>query len=465
MNIQIDNISVFRVSACLFILMSGVTWLMLGRPRKGAPLVWSLGGGLVGVAATLLSLRGQLSDNWGYVAPQTLYLASFLLLAQSLRMDLKRPWRWHRLLAVLTVYAAILVWVFPDKRSQDMALFVRVVNLAGLAILTQTTVALARQERSRKVWFMTVGYAIMTTSMALAVVGTAMGRATLHNMNQGLFNQLLSWASLLSMLSSYLGYLGLVLERSLRENMALHQAQWQEQQWRERSHELSLRDRQHALEMLANSLGHSIVQPLTATQLHVQMTRRLLLTGSADPAMVTQMLDQAQEGIHRAVAMVERIRTFLRPANTQAQAVVLQSVVRQAQSLLHQEMKYRHVEFQVALPEPGLHVMADELTLTQALVQLLRNAMQAIQTSDSKTISVCVARNDSEGWIEVVDSGPGFSPEMLSRSGGGRQTVVDEFGGLGLYMTQELLGQWGGRLVLSNTPSSGAMACMVLPLV
>ena len=464
MNIALDNLTVFKASGILFVLMSGVTWLMLGRPRRGPQLVWSLGGVLVGWSALLVGMRGQLDNFWGYVVAQTMYLASFVLLAQSLRMDMQRAWRWRWVLAVLLSYAAVNHWAFPDKHSQVLALLVRLVNSAGLLTLTMTAVSLARLERSRNAWFMVVGYAVMTTSMLLATLGTVLGRAPLHSMSQGLFNHILTWGSLLAMLSSYLGYLGLVLERSLRENMALQQAQWQAQQWRERGQALALRDRQHALDMLANSLGHTIVQPLTATQLNVQMTRRMVQSESVDAAMVTQMLDQAEAGIRRSAEMVERIRNFLRPASADTEVVLLQSVVQNAQSLLSEEMVYRRVDFQVVLPTQALQVMSQALPLTQALVQLLRNAMQAVQASPRKSISLSWGRDDSHAWIDVTDSGPGFSEEMLARSHGGNLPVVDQLGGLGLYLTQGVLAQCGGRLVLGNTPSGGAQARMVLPL-
>jgi C4-dicarboxylate-specific signal transduction histidine kinase len=465
MTIALSNITVFALSGGLFMLMSGISWLMLGRPRQGAPLVWCLGGISVGLGSLLVALRGQVDDFWGYVVAQSLYLASFLLLAQSLRIDMHRAWSWRGLVLVLLGYAAVIFWGFPDKQSQDLAVFVRTINFAGLLTLTTTAIALARLERSRNAWFMATGYGAMTVSMAVATLATFSGQASLSAMNRGLFNHLLSWTSLLSMLAIYLGYLGLVLERSLRENISMNQAQWQAQQWRERNQDLALRDRQHALHMLANSLGHTIVQPLTATLLHVQMTRRLLHSGHAEKGIVQEMLAQAEQGIRRAASKIEGIRSFLRPASSVTQMVCLQSVVQDAQNLLSQEMLYRRVDFRVSLPAQELRVLSQALPLTQALVQLLRNAIQAVQDSPRKTITVSLQRSDSQAWVDVADSGPGFSDEMLARSHGGSLPVVDHQGGLGLYMTQSVLAQSGGHMELSNLDAGGAQARIVLPLV
>lgn len=464
MSPALDNGTVFTVSAYLFLTMTVITWLMLGRPRRGPTMVWSLGGLLVGGSVWLISQRGYLGPLWSFELAQTLYLASFLVLAQSLRMDLQRPWPWGWLVVVVLAYGAVITWGFADKRSQNLAIVVRVVNSVGLWTLTATAFQLARQERSRNAWFMTAGYALMASGMLLATVGTVRGQASLQALGASIFAHILGWVSILTLMLSYLGYLGLVLERSLRENVELRQAQWQAQQWRERGQALALQDRQHTLDVLANSLGHAIVQPLTATLLQVQMVRRLLQSGALDVTTVAPMLEQVMEGIRRSSDQVERIRKFLRPQAPHQQTVLLQAVVQDAHSLLSQEMMYQRVDFQVSVPESALLVTAQALPLTQALVQVLRNAMHAVQARPHKAIGLSLRQAGSEAWLEVNDSGPGFPLPMLTRSHGGDLPVVDQLGGLGLYMTQAVLAECGGRLELSNPKAGGAQVRMVLPL-
>ena len=84
-------------------------------------------------------------------------------------------------------------------------------------------------------------------------------------------------------------------------NMALRQAQWQSQQWHERSQALTLLDRQHTLGARANSLGHAILQPLTATLLQVQIARRMLQTTSPDVQQVKTSLAQVVQGLRRSL--------------------------------------------------------------------------------------------------------------------------------------------------------------------
>lgn len=462
---DIDMATVLKVSALLYLLMSLITWLLLGRPRRGSVFLWCLGGTLVGVSVWLINLRGQIPDVWTYGVAQTLFLGALLVLAQSVRMDLQRPWRWRWLLTILLVFAVLVVGGFDDPHSQGLAVLVRLANLAALLVLTLSALMLARQTRSRNAWFMTLGYGLMTAIMALVAVATVNGQANLTDLRVSVFNQLLLGVLVLTMVMSNMGYLGLVLEQSLRHNLELRQQQWQAHQWHERSQALALGDRQHALDMLANSLGHGILQPLTSTLLNVQMASRMLQSGVVDQTLMPHLLSQVVEGLHRSAVMVERIRSFLRPAQSRPVLLRLQSVVQDAESLLRQEMMYQGVAFSVKLPDDDVMVMADALPLTQALVQVLRNALKAVQEQDqdSKTIAITLQVTGHEAQIDVLDSGPGFPLGLLMRETDGEWTVSSQVEGLGLYMTRGLLNQLHGRLLLSNPVSGGARVCLILP--
>lgn len=464
MNMVLDTTTLFRVSALLALMLASITWMLLGRPRRGASLVWCFGGWLVGLSVGLISLRGFIPEFWSYSLAQTVYLASLLVLAQSLRMDMQRPWPWPWLMAVLLVYGVVIALGFDDKRSQGLAVLVRLANCAALLALTTSAFMLARLERSRNAWFITLGCGLLTVCMVLVTVATMQGQANLHTMRESVFNQMLGGLSLLTLLMTHTGYLGRALEHSLRRNAVLQQAQWQAQQRRERSQALALLDRQRTLSVLANSLGHGILQPLTATLLNVQMARRTVVAGAADAELVRQMLSSAVDGLRRSAALIERIRAFLRPALGSASVLALQSVVHDAENLLRQELMYRKVSFRVRMPEAMLWVRAEPLAMTQALLLVLRNAMQAVQPQQQPLISLSLQTNDREAWIEVTDSGPGFPATMQIPGLTGVFPAQDWQGGLGLYMARDILSQSGGRLMLSNSPAGGACVRLVLPL-
>lgn len=466
MNNPLDIIGMFKVIALLFMLLTVMTWILLGRPRKGAGMWWCIGGTMVAVSVGLISLRGQIPNFWGYSMAQTLYLGSFLVLSQSLRMDIQRAWSWSRVVAVLLIYGSIIELGFHNKNTQALAVLVRLANCMGLTMLTASAWQLARHEQSRNAWFMTLGYGLMTASMAFAALTTLLGLANLQTAQNQLISHILAGTSILTLLLSYMGYLGLTLERSLRINMSLRQSQWQTQQWHERSQSLALHDRQHTLSVLANSLGHAILQPLTATLLQVQIARRMLQTASPDVQQVTTSLAQVVQGLRRSADMVEHIRNFLRPKPGAAPAATepLQAIVQDAHDLLRQELMYQGVTLHVSVPSTPLYVHAERLALTQALVQVLRNAMQAVQGQPRRSVSLVLAASGSQARIEVSDSGPGFLPQWLTPLQADNLSTTDALTGMGLTMTRGILAQFQGHLSLENMDEGGARVRMTLPL-
>lgn len=461
----LDLATSFRVNALFYLLMSPTLWLVLRRPMQWPVGVWCLAGLLAGVSVWLISMRGLVDSVWTYLVAQPMLLASYLLYAQSLRMDMGRAWSWRGLVVVLVLYAGVIGWGFGHRHTPGMAMLVRLANSAALLALTLSALALARHERSRNARFIVAGFSIFTASMMANALATWLGQHGLYAMQQGVLNHILGLVSLLTVVMAYMGYLGLALERAQRATARLRQAQWQVRQWRDKAQSLTLLDRQRTLSVLANSLGHDILQPLTATRLNVQLARRMVQSGLADLGAVGPLLGQAVQGLQRSAAMVERIRGFLRPMSGQSSTLVLQSVLQDAHDLLRQELMYRGITLSVQVPAQPVCVHAQALPLTQTLVQVIRNAMQAVLLQQRAVISVSLRVQGEEACIEVRDGGPGLPPRVLAQTHEGVLSSMDWLNGLGLYMAHGILTGFGGRLSLDNPASGGARVQLVLPLL
>jgi len=463
----LDLATSYRINALLYLLMSLTTWLVLGRPTLWPVRVWCAAGVLAGVSVWLITLRGAIDDVWTYLVAQPMLLASYLTYAQSMRMDLARPWPWRALAAVVLAYGLVLVIGFEHRQTPAMAVLVRVCNSAALLALTLSALALVRHERSRNAVFMVAGFGLFTLAMLVNAVLTWWGQAVLHAMQQWTISHVMGLVSLLTILMAYMGYLGLALDRARVANLPLRQAQWQAQQWRAQAQALTLLDRQRTLAVLANSLGHDILQPLTAARLNVQLSRRMVASTGAEPSAVRQVLAQTVEGLRQSADRVGRIRNFLQPRPQAHERLLLQAVVEDVHKLLRQELMYRRIDLQLVLPAQDVVVQAQALPMTQALLQVLRNAMQAVQgqpTAQSR-IRVTLQASASEACIEVSDSGPGLPEHLRAQPLADTQPSVNGLGGLGLYMTRSILQTFDGDLALGTDPvGGGACVRLVLPL-
>lgn len=463
----LDLATSFRINAWMYLLMSLTTWLVLRRPDAAAVRAWCWAGALAGVSVWMISLRGAIDDVWSYAVAQPLLLASYLMYAQALRMEVGHGWSWRSLAVVVLLYAGVMAYGFEYRQTWHMAVLVRIANSMALLALTAAAVALVRQERSRNAYFIVAGFGLFTVSMLTNAMLTWFGHSALQALQQWVISHIMGVMSLLTLLMTYMGYLGLALERSQRVNSELRHAQWQSQQWREQARALTLLDRQRTLAVLANSLGHGIVQPLTVTRLNAQLAARMSPSAHtpAQVQAVGALLRQAVEGLGRSTAQVERIRSFLRPLPKQAATLTLQTVLSDAHDLLRQELMHRGIELSVQAPTQAVRVHAEVLPLTQALVQVMRNAMNAVQGQPVRRITLTLSASEREACIEVLDTGPGLPDHLLGQSSQGAQLVQDWLGGLGLYMTHGILSQLGGRMALDNPVSGGARVRLNLPLV
>jgi signal transduction histidine kinase len=212
--------------------------------------------------------------------------------------------------------------------------------------------------------------------------------------------------------------------------------------------------RLNALGELAAGMAHELNQPLTALLASTQAARRLIAEDPPDVATARDAMGHAVAQARRATEVVGRLRRAVeRPElGAQLQAVDLQDAVAKALDLLEPEVRRRGVALQWNAGAQAVRVQADPVALEQIVHNLLQNALQALDQVPlgQRHLALSLARERAEGVLEVQDSGPGLSPEVLphvfepffsTRQGGL---------GLGLSLCETLAQGMGGSLTAAN---------------
>lgn len=460
----LDVMTTFRVSALLYVLMALTTFAMLHRKVERSLWVWCLAGLLSGGSVWLITLRGVINDAWTYVIAQPMLFSAYLAYGQALRLSMGRGWRYQSLLAVVVVFIAAMVVGFDYRQHWIMAFFVRCANSMALVALTVLAVQLWKGERSKNALLITVGFGLFTSCMILNAGITWYAKGTLQALQVLTINHVMGLMSIFTLLITHMGFLGLALQRIQQINAQLRNAQQQAQRKREHMHALALFDRQRTLAVLADSLGHGIVQPLTSTLLNLGLAMRISQLDGGEVSAAKNLLQAVVDGLQRGTEMVERIQQFLRPQTGTSSCFSLQAVIQDCLDLLRQDIILRGIELQVTLPVAPVRVQAESLALTQALLHVLRNAMQALEQCSIKWIHLTLKEYDL-ACIEITDSGAGFSAEQLIQAAYGAQQLTDWSVGLGLYMTQAIVADCGGSLKLQNSQTGGASVSILIPTV
>jgi signal transduction histidine kinase len=217
-------------------------------------------------------------------------------------------------------------------------------------------------------------------------------------------------------------------------------------------------ERMALLGRMATSLAHEIHNPLSAIRMHGQL---LQSTPPAElPAAATDFIPTLLEETGRIESLVNQWMFLTRPEPPSRSSLSLADTVSQAVRAQTAAAAHAGVKVTTDIPA-GVIVTGDRRRLTQAIVNAIVNAFQAMPHGGSLHISASPA--DASIALAFQDTGPGFSAEALDHY---RELFFSEKEGgmgIGLSVTAEILEAHGGRLEVTNTPDHGALVTFYLP--
>jgi two-component system sensor histidine kinase HydH len=227
--------------------------------------------------------------------------------------------------------------------------------------------------------------------------------------------------------------------------------------------QLAATEKRDLLARLLGRLAHEIRNPLSSLDIHVQLLEEDLRTLRPQmPEQFSSRLEIIHGELHRLESIVEHFLRLAGPSELELEAVELPKIIAHVCELLRPEAAARQIEIRPQL-QPGLPtLMADSVRLTQALLNLMINAMQAIERSGS--IDVVAQLEGDTIAVTVTDSGPGIPPEKLPSLFDPYFTTKTEGSGLGLWIAQQIVIAHGGTLQAQNAPGKGAVFTMKLPV-
>ncbi|WP_122564175.1 sensor histidine kinase [Pseudomonas viridiflava] len=217
-----------------------------------------------------------------------------------------------------------------------------------------------------------------------------------------------------------------------------------------------------ALGQMSAALAHEINQPLTAQRMQLATVRLLLDQGRIEEAC--KALVPVDQQLTRMAALTGHLKTFARksPAGLR-ERLDLATVVDQALLLLEPRLHEEHVNCVLQLSRPAW-VRGDAIRLEQVLINLLRNALDAMRGRTPARLEIRIEPLEDQWRLSVVDTGEGIAPENLN-------SIFDPFFttkpvgdglGLGLAVSYAIIHELGGQLSAENH-GNGAVFWFSLP--
>jgi len=236
---------------------------------------------------------------------------------------------------------------------------------------------------------------------------------------------------------------------------------------RRRMHEqLSRAGRLAALGTMAAAVAHEINNPLTYLQLSLQRIAREVTT-EKDPAraaILRECLDNALDGVERVARIVRDLRAYSRDQGDEPEGPVdVVAAADRALRMVDHELRYRA---QLVRKNPDVPAIVDASPgrLEQILVNLLVNAMQALEPRAGRTdqITVDIVAGD-EIEVRITDTGRGISEPDRVFEPFVTTKPIGEGTGLGLSVSKQLVERMRGRIEIASTGPSGTTIAVILP--
>jgi two-component system sensor kinase FixL len=233
------------------------------------------------------------------------------------------------------------------------------------------------------------------------------------------------------------------------------------QETEQRLHELQAEvvhmSRLTAMGEMASTLAHELNQPLSAITNYLRGSERLLAGETPNLAQIGKALGLAATQALRAGDVIRRLRDFVSKGDAERRIENLPRLIEEAAALALVGARQQGVKVRFNIIRRTDLVLVDKVQIQQVLLNLIRNAMEAMEASAVRQLSISTSHLDNDlVEVRVDDSGPGISPDIADQLFRPFITTKPQGMGVGLSICRTIIEAHGGRLWVDASKSGGA---------
>jgi two-component system sensor kinase FixL len=222
-----------------------------------------------------------------------------------------------------------------------------------------------------------------------------------------------------------------------------------------------------AMGEMASALAHELNQPLSALTNYLKGSRQLLAKrDDKESAMIRDALEKAAEQSLRAGHIIRRLRDFVGHGETEKRVESIQKLVEEASALALVGAKERGIRVNFRFDPAQDLVLVDKVQIQQVLLNLMRNAMEAMERSARRELLLSTARADGDMlMVSVADSGSGIADDVAEQLFRPFVTTKPHGMGVGLSISRTIIEAHSGRIWAEPNPGGGTMFHLTLRAV
>jgi two-component system sensor kinase FixL len=221
--------------------------------------------------------------------------------------------------------------------------------------------------------------------------------------------------------------------------------------------------RLRSMGQMAAALAHELNQPLTATSNYVRAAQRLLEHAEPNLARVGEALNRAAQQTQRSGEIIRRLRAFVARGEVAKQAESVTKLIEEASALALVGAKETGIKVLIHIDPDLPTTQVDRVQIQQVLLNLIRNAIEAMDGLDVRELSISSTTQDGAVLVSVADTGNGIAPEIEAKLFQPFVTTKSDGMGIGLSVCRTIVEAHGGRLWMEPNAGGGSVFRFTVP--
>lgn len=458
----------YLILALIFLVMPIATWLTLATLRSSSVRIWCLGNLLFGLGIFSIGLRSELSDWISYpLANFSIWFSAFMMM-QAIRIELRHPFKWRWAF----FFCLISLLIFESLRAVPSLQTYRFAWGLGMPMVAFTFIALwsyrlyFEEKIKSAIWIASV--------FAIAVVGLVfrIGRLFFTHvdladaMSPNIDGTITVITGILAAIFGNMGYIGMYFERSYRRDKLLAIEQERNAGSDRLRTAIANMDRHRSMSVMSAALAHELSQPLTAAKVDSLVLEGELKRDQVIGDKKWEILGDLQLNLERAVQIVTRIHDFIKSREPKMERVCWHDIYTDVIHLLPKSERPdgTKINFYMRGHAVSYWVRGDHIQLSQVLLNLLRNSLQA--QSKERFLEIQVEENmiNDQICLSIIDNGKGMDEATIEGAMTAFFSTKNDGLGVGLAISKSILEQHGGSLVIHSVLGQGTQVKLTLPI-